>query len=453
MRGAKVVVVGSGVAGLTAGYELQKAGHDVTVLERASTWGGRMSNEMLGSLRVVTGATIFSTMFDDMMELIRDLGIEDRVRKVPEGEAATLVTRDLEHYANMRGGPLDLFRSPALSLRSKLRLPLIAPDLLRARKKTDPNLAHTAEYLDDGENMGQYVGRVVGEDFVENFLEPFFRANWSWEPEDISKGYFLSVAARMGKKYMTFWFDDGQSALTDELASRLDVRTSTTVTEIGPREIPGRIVRYVDESGVGEIEADAVVFAAYADLAPELITDLDPDERAFFSTVRYNPVAIIHYVLNQAPAAMEKAFCRSHPSKFAIVHTTPGTPGVVGEPHRAYFELSPQAVEEYRSGDYESMDEYARPYAREFVSDLDRTTIEVHEQWWDRMLVTFYPGYIRGMATFLRGQDQRARTDLVFCGDYLSHSHTGGACASGRRVGRALARRLAKIEVPDAAAA
>ncbi len=40
--GKKIVVIGAGLAGLSAGYELVKAGHDVTILEARARPGGRV---------------------------------------------------------------------------------------------------------------------------------------------------------------------------------------------------------------------------------------------------------------------------------------------------------------------------------------------------------------------------------------------------------------------------
>jgi monoamine oxidase len=40
-KGVKIVILGAGIAGLSTGYELRKAGYDVTILEARDRVGGR----------------------------------------------------------------------------------------------------------------------------------------------------------------------------------------------------------------------------------------------------------------------------------------------------------------------------------------------------------------------------------------------------------------------------
>ena len=59
----RVVVVGAGIAGLTAGYELKKAGFEVTVLEAKDIPGGRMAEKMEGSFMKYIPARPGSSVF------------------------------------------------------------------------------------------------------------------------------------------------------------------------------------------------------------------------------------------------------------------------------------------------------------------------------------------------------------------------------------------------------
>lgn len=64
----RVVVVGSGVAGLVSAFALAARGLDVTVIERAAAPGGKMRQIVFGSSRIDSGPTVFTMrwVFDEL---------------------------------------------------------------------------------------------------------------------------------------------------------------------------------------------------------------------------------------------------------------------------------------------------------------------------------------------------------------------------------------------------
>src|SRR5690625_2703246 len=85
-----VVVVGAGIAGLTAAYSAVKAGHRVTVLEASSRAGGAVQPLRFslpeGELVVDAGAEAYASRSDLIGQMIEDLGLADQlVRPNPAG--------------------------------------------------------------------------------------------------------------------------------------------------------------------------------------------------------------------------------------------------------------------------------------------------------------------------------------------------------------------------------
>ena len=64
-KGIKVVILGAGIAGLTAGYELRKAGYEVTILEARDRVGGRNWTIRRGTRVKLNQATDQQCTFDD----------------------------------------------------------------------------------------------------------------------------------------------------------------------------------------------------------------------------------------------------------------------------------------------------------------------------------------------------------------------------------------------------
>jgi squalene-associated FAD-dependent desaturase len=75
----RVVVVGGGLAGITAALGLANAGVHATLLERRPRLGGATSSFQRGGLTVDTGQHVFLRCCSDYRGLLRRLGVQDRV--------------------------------------------------------------------------------------------------------------------------------------------------------------------------------------------------------------------------------------------------------------------------------------------------------------------------------------------------------------------------------------
>lgn len=75
-----VVVVGAGIAGLAAARELERRGRRVTVLERASTVGGRLATWQVDGAQFDLGAQFFTQRGPEMARLVTELSEAGRVR-------------------------------------------------------------------------------------------------------------------------------------------------------------------------------------------------------------------------------------------------------------------------------------------------------------------------------------------------------------------------------------
>jgi 1-hydroxycarotenoid 3,4-desaturase len=60
LRRAKIIVIGAGMGGLASAADLARAGHDVTLLERAQAPGGKMREVGVGGAKIDGGPTVFT---------------------------------------------------------------------------------------------------------------------------------------------------------------------------------------------------------------------------------------------------------------------------------------------------------------------------------------------------------------------------------------------------------
>ncbi len=80
-----IAVVGAGIAGLSAAYDLKKAGHSVTLYDINDFPGGRMADQVINGVNVHTGASIIFSFNAEMFDLIDELGIKDDLYVLRDG--------------------------------------------------------------------------------------------------------------------------------------------------------------------------------------------------------------------------------------------------------------------------------------------------------------------------------------------------------------------------------
>ena len=177
MKHKTVTVIGAGIAGLAAAYDLQKAGYDVKVLEKSTLAGGRMANFRQGRMVLETGASYIFNFYGEMMDLIKELGVEKTLIEIPY-HSVQVVSPDGAHTFSYGSNAFKLLFNPALSFRSKCRLPIVLLELFMARSRIDPDLLESAAGYDDVD-METYLTRKVGRDFVNGFAAPVFRTLWA----------------------------------------------------------------------------------------------------------------------------------------------------------------------------------------------------------------------------------------------------------------------------------
>lgn len=424
----RAVVIGAGLAGLTAAYRLLQQGFDVLVLERQDQVGGRMGQRRSGPIPYNTGARLIYPFGHALHRLIGELGLRDDL--VPlKGLSATCVDTLQRHTIQLMPDAAVL-RTPGLSLGTRARLVASALRLSWLRRRVNPDHASSGLLGPDDESLAEHVRRTLGEDALRLLVEPVFRATRSWNPEALSAAFYLSTTPHLIGQDTTYSLRQGMGQLTRALAQHVPVRLNARVSAVrlAADGLPCEVDADID-GRPERLRADVVVCATEGALAGALLTQAGPEHQALLGAVRYNSLGIVHYALQgDLPRTMEFATRRCA----TRISTWQQTPASGGQPALLYCQLTPEATQEAQAaGLTDDLDRLIGDEVRARVPDLDARLLHRHNQWIAHKLPSFYPGYLARVRDFLAWQASRPQR-LYLCGDYLSQALLNGACASGQ---------------------
>ena len=287
-----VVVVGAGLAGLSAAYTLSKQGIDAVVLEAGDVVGGRCRTVHEDGYEFIAGAGGTEPQWDTTFQYIRELGLEDLVYSIPRQRYGFLrdgTVRTVVVDSSLRGVVTSLpenlrFLAHGPPARTYVQLARLALALRRESKKVDVvNHDFSALTQISHVSASEFAMEHGGPEAVEWFFHPFLSTMVLERPSEISVAHPISLFSLMkGMRSMR----GGLGAISAGLHDRVRdlVQLNTPVTQVLVEG--GRVVGVQTVEGV--IETEHVICAVDAVTALEIIPDLPDSIRTPLRTCRYS---------------------------------------------------------------------------------------------------------------------------------------------------------------------
>ena len=288
-----VVVVGAGISGLSAAYDLERGGVACTIFEKQARSGGVIETRVAGECTLDCGPDSFLAAKPEALALITELGLENEVIGSNDHQRTTYIWKHGRLIALPEGVMMivpsriiPMAHSPLLSWGTKLRM--------------------AAEYfrkpaLSPDRSVAEFVIDHFGQETLDYLAEPLLSGVYGGDPARLSVASVLPRFVQMEAKYGSLvrgvvnsrqggssgplfrTLKSGLGTLTGMLASRVKICRAQAET-IERRESGGFRIRAEGHW----MEADHVIVACPAWAAAELLAPVDPQLAEWLGGIDYS---------------------------------------------------------------------------------------------------------------------------------------------------------------------
>lgn len=239
-----VVVVGAGLAGLSAARALRAGGRDVVVLEARDRVGGRTVNEPIGGGKVVElGGQWVGPTQDRMYELIGELGLET-FPTYGNGENV------FEHGDSLRRYTGTI---PKVSPIALAEVGLVMTRLNRMAKTIPPDAPWTARRALqwDGQTFEDWSRRKIRTRLAREMMRLAVEGVWAAEPRDVSMLHVLFYICSAGSLELLLDSDGG--AQQDRVVGGTQLISIRMAEQLGDAVVLEAPVRALATDGTGVV--------------------------------------------------------------------------------------------------------------------------------------------------------------------------------------------------------
>jgi len=303
--GARVLIVGAGISGLAAAYDLHRAGVDCTVFERQPRVGGVIETRSSHDCLLDSGPDSFISAKPEALALIKELGLESEVIGSNDHQRTTYILK--------KGRLVQLPDGVMMIVPTKI-MPMVSTPLLSWGTKIGMGLELLRRPVKHPDrSVAEFVVDHFGQETLDYLAEPLLSGIYGGDPRQLSVNSvlprFVEMEVREGSLSRAVMKSKGRGGsggslfktlkgglgtLVDAVAKGLHVRhDEVTAVERVDR-------RYRVHAGGQAMEADHVILAAPAWSSAKLLRQIDGELADLLGAIPYSSSATVSMIYDEA---------------------------------------------------------------------------------------------------------------------------------------------------------
>jgi len=438
---SRTAVVGAGIAGLAAAREITRAGGEAVVFEAADDPGGRIRTIRRDGFQFDVGAFIYLGSYRESTEMMRAVGLEPQMAKVP---ARGAMPRDGRlHELDLSKPVRAVAGTRYLSAANKLRLTKLLFGL--ARRWKDLNYVDASGIAQiDTDTVTSWCERELNQDLLDYVAAVVVRGPWLSDPAYASYGQLLWTLKNFFVPYF-YGLDGGMDALPRAMAQSLDVRLATPVRQVTDT---GAGVDIATDDGTETF--DNAVLTTTTTQTLEIYPQLTGFAREYYENTDYICSVNTHLALSRRPAnAATYIMCspREQPDLCGVIadHLKARNRVPEGKGMLTVFCRHEWCLEHLDAPQEEIVEQVLR-FIAPYYGDLTDSVEQVEVGRWREVVPIMVKGRFKAVDRFMKGTDPNARVQLA--GDLGPIPGINGALVSGTQAGRRIAAQTGRATAP-----
>ena len=373
----RVGIIGGGVAGLAAAYDLTAEGHYAEVFEVAPFLGGQASTFPVGGGQLERGYHHLFVSDTAITELIHELGLGDKLAWL-ESKVGLYHNGRIWNFST----PMDLLRFKPLSLWQRLRVGLWTLRLQR-----------TADYSKfEGITARDWLSSHMGREAYEVLFEPLLRGKFGDHYDQVSMTWLwgkvrLRVASRgktLQKERLGYPMGSFGEVI-DTLAGRIEqqggvVHTSSFVSRvlIEDGSAKGLEVQLGREAEREELHYDVVIATTPSYVFTRLVPPMPDDYQRMLTDVTYLSAVLLVLELDRPLTAKYWLNIADNEMPFVgvIEHTNMIDKSLYGGRHIVYISNYPDRDSDMYRMEPEQLLDLFVPHLRKLNPDFERSWVQ-----------------------------------------------------------------------------